>query len=412
VAERISAPVARRIALAAQGFADRRPTGRIDRRHGRRLFDHIGLVQIDSVNVLVRSQELPVFARLGPHRRDLLPLMAADGELFEYWGHEASLLPVERHPLLRFKMDDAKRGVGIWRGVRRLALEHADYVATVLDEVRDRGPISAGELTDRGTRKRDHWWGWEDGKRALEYLFWTGLVAARRRTSFEREYDVPERVIPPAVLAAPTPSPHESRRELLALAAHALGVATAADLCDYFRLNVPLSRPALDELVEDGRLVPVDVEGWGKLAYLAADARVPRRITARTVLTPFDSLIWYRERTERLFNFHYRIEIYMPAPRRKYGYYVLPFLLGDELVARVDLKSDRRASTLLVQGAFAEPGVPEDAVAGELADELREMAAWLGLEHVSVRRRGDLAHVLARAVGSRVYAAGIASDTS
>jgi uncharacterized protein YcaQ len=386
----LSAAAARRIALAAQGFGQGRPGGRVDRRHGRRLFDQLGLVQIDSVNVLVRSQELPLFARLGPHRRDLIPAMVAAGDLFEYWGHEASLIPVERQPLFRWKMELARKG-SLWGGLARLQREKGPYIEAVLDEVRDRGPISAGELLDGGGRKAGPWWGWGDGKRALEYLFWTGQVAARRRPNFEREYDLPERILPAVVLAQPTPSEEDARRELLALAAQSLGVATAADLADYYRQKVTKVRPLLPSLVEDGRLVPVEVEGWKDPAYLAPGARQPRRIGARTLLTPFDSLIWDRDRTERVFGFRYRIEIYTPAPKRVYGYYVLPFLLGDALVARVDLKSDRQASALLVRASWSEPGVPSDDVARELAEELAEMAAWLGLDRVVVDDRGDLA---------------------
>jgi uncharacterized protein YcaQ len=395
--ERLSAATARRIALAAQGFGEPRPAGRIDRRHARRVFQHVQLVQIDSVNVLVRSQELPVFARLGPHRRDLIPAMAADGELFEYWGHMASLIPVELHRLFRFKMEQARRGQGMWSGMSRLLRERPEYLAVVLDDVKARGPLRASDLRDGGPRHRDPWWSWDDAKVALELLFYTGDVTARRLPNFEREYDLTERVLPAAVLEQPTPTEQESRRELLALAALALGIGTARDLCDYFRLNIPKSRAALAELVEDGRLVPVQVEGWDQPTYLRPGARVPRRIGARTLLSPFDSLVWDRDRTERVFGFHYRIEIYTPAPKRRFGYYVLPFLLGDELVARVDLKSDRQASALLVQAVWGEPGVYDEEVADELHDELVELARFLGLERIVIAKKGDLASALQRA---------------
>jgi uncharacterized protein YcaQ len=392
--ERLSAATARRIALAAQGFGEPRPAGRIDRRHARRLFDHVQLVQIDSVNVLVRSQELPVFARLGPHRRDLIPAMAADGELFEYWGHMASLIPVELQPLFRFKMAQARRGDGMWTGMTRLLRERPEYLSVVLDDVKARGPLRASDLRDGGPRKREPWWSWDDAKVALELLFYAGDVTARRLPNFEREYDLTERVLPAAVLEQPTPTEQESRRELLALSAKALGVGTARDLCDYFRLNIPKSRAALAELVEAGRLEPVEVEGWPQPAYLHPGTRVPRRISARTLLSPFDSLVWDRDRTERIFGFHYRIEIYTPAPKRRYGYYVLPFLLGDELVARVDLKSDRKQSALLVQATWGEPGVFEDEVAEELWDELVELARFLDLERVVIGPKGDLAEAV------------------
>ncbi len=394
--ERLSAATARRVALAAQGFGEARPVGRIDRRHARRVFQSVQLVQIDSVNVLVRSQELPVFARLGPHRRDLVPAMAADGELFEYWGHEASLIPVDHHPLFRFKMEQAKRGEGVWNGLARLQRDKPEYLVAVLDEVKARGPLRANDLRDGGPRKREPWWSWDDAKVALELLFATGEISARRLTNFEREYDLTERLVPAEVLDRPTPSEQESRVELLALAARALGVATARDLCDYFRLNIPKSRAAVADLVAAGRLVPVEVDGWKAPAYLDPAARIPRRVNARTVLSPFDSLVWDRERTERLFGFRYRIEIYTPPPQRQFGYYVLPFLLGDELVGRVDLKSDRKESALLVQAAWGEPGVFEDEVAEELLEELQELGAWLGLERVVVAPRGDLADALRR----------------
>jgi uncharacterized protein YcaQ len=396
--ERLSAAAARRIALGAQGFAEPRPVGRIDRRHGRRLFEHVGLVQIDSVNVLVRSQELPVFARLGLHRRDLLPDMLDAGELFEYWGHEASVIPVEHQPLFRWKMDAAARGENVWRGVAHLAHDRPGYIEAVYDEVKARGPLRASQLSDPGPKRKEPWWSWEDGKRALEFLFWSGRLSARRLSNFERAYDLTERILPGWVLAQPTPTEADGRRELLALAGRALGVATASDLCDYYRLNIPKSKGALASLVEEGRLVRVDVEGWNRPAYLDPAARRPRRISARALLSPFDSVVWFRERVERMFDFHYRIEIYTPAPKRIYGYYVLPFLLGTELVGRVDLKSDRKASALLVPAAWQEPGVPEDEVATELAAELREMAGWLELDRVVISERGDLSRALGRAL--------------
>jgi uncharacterized protein YcaQ len=390
--------MARRIALAAQGFAEPRPGGRVDLRHGRRLFDRLGLIQIDSVNVLTRSQELPVFARLGPHRRDLLPLMVQRDHLFEYWAHEASLLPVEHHPLMRHRMERALNGAAAWPGLTRLWRDRPGYVEAVEQEVRDRGPLRAGELSDPGV-KGGPWWGWNHGKQALEFLFWTGRLSAKRASNFERVYDVTERVIPPHVLAMPTPTETDARRELLAMSAKAHGIGTAADLCDYYRLKPTQTRHLLDELVEDGRLLPVTVEGWKDRAYLDPAARRPRRIEAQALLSPFDPVVWFRPRAERLFDFHYRIEIYTPAPKRVYGYYVLPFLLGDAIVARVDLKADRQAGVLRVQAAWREPGAP-DAIVGPLVDELRAMATWLALDSVSVAERGDLAGPLRAAIGT------------
>lgn len=397
--ERLSLAAARRVALAAQGFADPRPTGRVDRRHLRRVFDRVGVVQIDSVNVLVRSQELPLFARLGPHPRSLIPDAAAAGELFEYWGHEASHLPSHLYRLFRWKMDAARSGEA-WKGVLAMQRERPGYVEAVRQRVADEGPLTAGDLGER-TTPRGTWWDWDHAKLALEYLFWTGqLAATRRRSDFARVYDLPERVIPREHLEAPVPDPLHARAELLELAARHLGVATHHDLADYHRQRVPASREALQLLVDAGRLVPVEVEGWRQAGYLHPEARVPRRVQARALLSPFDSLVWHRARTERLFGFDYRIEIYVPRPKRRYGYYVLPFLLGDRLVARVDLKADRPGGRLAVLGAFAESGVDAQAVATELAIELSSMATWLGLERVEVADHGDLAAAL-RAAGVR-----------
>jgi uncharacterized protein len=395
--ERISAAQARRIALAAQGFDRPRPKGRVDRRHGRRLFDDMGLIQVDSVNVLVRSQELPVFARLGNHDRDLLPSMIRNDELFEFWGHEASLIPVDRQPLFRWRMERGR--TESWGGLQRLNKERAGYVNDVLAEIAARGPLTVSELSNPGGKKSSSWWGWSDGKLAVEYLFWTGAITARRRPhNFEREYGLPEEFIPADVLARPTPSESDARKELLVLAAAHHGVGTARDLADYYRQKMPVARPLFNELVEDGRLLPVQVDGWKDPAYLHPDARMPRRINAHALLSPFDPVVWERSRTERLFGFHYRIEIYVPAPKRIHGYYVLPFLMGDNLAARVDLKADRHAGELLVQGSFAEPGHDPNAVAEALGAELTQMAAWLGLERVVVKRNGDLARPLSAVV--------------
>jgi uncharacterized protein YcaQ len=389
----LSRSQARRIALGAQGFGDRRPTGRVDRRHLRRVVDRMGVIQIDSVNVLVRSQELPLFARLGPHPRTLIDAATRDGELFEYWTHMAAITPVELHPYLRWRMADDH----MWRSVQRLERHRPGYLDEVLSHVRDEGAIVAGDL-DQRLGPKGTWWDWDDGKLALELLFHQGRVAAVRRPSdFARVYDLTERVLPAEVLARPTPTESDARKELIVRAARHHGVGTLADLADYHRQLPTVCKPLVAELVEDGRLLPVDVEGWDKPAFLHPGARVPRRITSRALLSPFDPVVWYRERAERLFGFHYRIEIYVPKPERQFGYYVLPFLLGDELVGRVDLKADRASRTLLVQSAWAEPGVDEADAAVELAEELRSMAGWLGLDAgIDIAPRGNLAPALAR----------------
>jgi uncharacterized protein YcaQ len=383
---------ARRVALAAQGFARPRPASVPDRRHLRRVLGHTTLLQIDSVNVLARAHYLPGWSRIGGYPRPLLDRMTyRDRELFEYWGHEAALLPVALHPLLRWRMRRAERGEGMWRGVSLLARDQPELVEHVYAIVRDKGPLTAGELAEEEKRTGDSWgWNWTREKTALEYLFWSGRVTTAERRNFERVYDVTERVVPRAALDAPTPDEDEAHRQLLLLAARSCGVGTLRDLADYFRLKVPQARPRVAELVEAGELEAVQVEGWSQPAYVVAGTSMPRRVHARALLVPFDPLIWERERTEQLFGFRYRIEIYVPAHKRTHGYYVLPFLLGDRLVARVDLKSDRHAGVLRVQAAWAEPDAPPET-ASELTAELHAMAEWLGLSGVAATGRGSLA---------------------
>jgi uncharacterized protein YcaQ len=400
---RLSAAQARRVALAAQGFAEPRPTGRVTARHVRRVLDRIAILQIDSVNVFSRAHYLPVFARLGPYPREVLDRLTGyvarprGTEMFEYWAHAASLVPMELQPLLRWRM--AKADEEPWPGIRRIARENPALLDDVMKLVAAQGPIRAGDTgIPRPAPRPGHMWNWHDGKVALEYLFYAGRVTTAKRVNFERYYDLAERVIPAEILARPTPSPADAHRELVRISARALGVATEPDIRDYFRLSHARSKVAVAELVAAGELLPVEVAGWGAPAYLSHEARRPRRITARALLSPFDSLVWYRERTERIFDFRYRIEIYTPEPKRQFGYYVLPFLLGEELVGRVDLKADRQNNVLRVQAAWLELGHDPQYVARELAAELATTAAWLQLERVEVMRRGDLAKELAAAV--------------
>ena len=405
---------ARRIALAAQGFARPRPAAPAARQL-RAVVDRLHLLQIDSVSVLVRSHYLPLFSRLGPYERAALDTLAwpAKGHrrFFETWAHEASLMPVEYEPLLRWRKARARNHEGIWGGPSRLARERPELVADLLERVRRDGPLSASEVAKPRERTPGHatagrpqkqMWDWSDEKRALEWLFVTGqLYVAGRRSSFERLYDVPERVLPPAILDAPTPPEPVAQAQLLIHAAEALGVATLGDLADYFRMKTPVARPVLAELVAAGELRETAVEGWKQPAYVRPEVIVPRRIEARALLTPFDPVVWERSRAQRLFDFDYRIEIYTPAVKRVYGYYVLPLLLGETLVGRVDLKADRARGvpTLHVKGAFGEPGSDPAGVAAALAAELTELARWLGLADIAVDSHGDLAAPVRRLIG-------------
>lgn len=381
---RLSLKLARRIALAAQGFGAPRPAA-VNAGHLRRTIDRLSLHQIDSVNVLVRAHYLPVFSRLGAYDQRLLDAGAwghkSKRSMFEYWAHEASLLPLELHPLLRWRMASAERGEIGWRHLRAFASARRSEADAVLERIRADGPLAASDF-EHG-KGQGGWWGWGETKVALEWLFWAGLITtATRRASFERIYDLPERVIPCEILASPTPEPAAAKRELIERSARTLGIATATDLRDYFRLDPQSARDAIAELVEDGVLLPVMVEGWKAPAFLHRDARMPRRIRAQALLAPFDPLVWERSRTERLFDFRYRIEIYTPAEKRVHGYYVLPFLLDEDLVGRVDLKADRQQSRLLVRQITWEPNAPPDAKE-RLDSKLRRMADWLGLDAVN-----------------------------
>ncbi len=378
--EHLSVPEARRIALAAQGFAHARPA-RADAGHVQRAMDRLGLFQIDSVNVLVRAHYLPAYSRLGAYDRTLIDRAAwgcpSARRFFEYWAHEASLLPLRLHPLLRWRMAQADRGEAGWARLRLFATERRAEAMALLARIRDEGPMAASELESG----RPGWWEWSDPKSMLEFLFWAGHVTTRtRRGSFERVYDLAERVIPPATLALPTPCPPDAHRALVEHAARALGIATAAELRDYFRLRPDESVPAIASLLEEGVLVAVKIPGW-PAAFRHREARCPRRMDARALLAPFDPVVWERKRTERLFGFSYRIEIYTPSEKRLHGYYVLPFLLGDRLVARVDLKADRQGRRLIAHEVHLEAHAPAET-AEALAAELALLARWLDLDRV------------------------------
>lgn len=391
----LSLAQARRIALAAQGFADKRhevPTMRTFQR----TLARTGVLQVDSVNVLQRAHYMPLYSRMGPYDVDLLRRAAESRprRVVEYWAHVQAFMPVELWPVMRFRMQHyAEREFKWWPGVDPVLKER------VLQEVADRGPVTARDLEDGAPREKKHWgWNWSEARKALDILYMTGDVAIAGRTSqFEVRYDLPERVLPAEVLAAPALTEDEAVLELVRRSARSHGVASANCLADYYRIKVGPARAAAEELVAAGELERVTVEGWKRPAYLHRDARLPRRIGASTLLSPFDPVVWERARSEAIFDFHYRIEIYTPAAKRVHGYYVLPFLLGDRIVGRVDLKADRATRVLLVQGSYAEPGAPA-GTAAELAGELWRLAGWLGLDDVVVAPRGDLAAAVAAEV--------------
>ena len=401
----LSLAEARRIALAAQGFGAPAPA-EANARHLKSMVGRLGLIQIDSVNVVARSHYMPAFSRLGAYDRAHLE-NAAWGKkpaLFEYWAHEASLMPVEMQPLLRWRMKRAERGERYVGAPRVLTPKQRAFMATVLERIEDEGALASSEL-QMGAKGTGGWWGWSESKRALEWMFWTGELTTRtRRNSFERVYDLSERVLPAHILAAPTPSEPDALRALIDISARALGVASETDLRDYFRVKPELCRNAIASLVEDGVLIPVTVEGW-KTAYLHRDAKIPRRVETRALLSPFDNLIFHRDRAQRLFDAQIKLEIYTPAPKRTHGYYVLPFLLNDRIVARVDLKADRRAGALAVLATHLEEHASAALVAPPLAETLREMADWLGLADVRVARRGDFAGPLAAEIRANKKAA-------
>jgi len=393
----LSQSQARRIALAAQGFLDPRhetPTMRTLARTVART----GVLQIDSVNVLQRAHYMPLFSRMGAY--DIALLHRASGtkprRLVEYWAHMAAYMPVELWPYMKHRM--ARARVEAWGGPRSIYARRPDLVADVLRDVARHGPVTARDIDDDLPKAKVDWgWNWSEVKQALEFLFFAGeITAAGRNGQFERLYDLPERVIPGHILRQPDPTPADAHIELVRRAAVSHGVGTEACLRDYYRMGSEASQPAVRALVESGELEPVAVEGWQQPAYLHRDARMPRRVTARALLSPFDPVVWERARTERVFDFRYRIEIYVPEHARVHGYYVLPFLLGENLVARVDLKADRRSGTLLVKGAFSELTAPADTPV-ELATALRELAAWLGLRRTMIEPRGDLASALSAA---------------
>jgi uncharacterized protein len=358
----------------------------VDVRHFRKVLERVGVIQLDSVNVFSRAHYMPFFSRIGPYDTEALDdWLWGSGELFEYWGHMASLMPSSHQRLFRWRMNHGWQ----WNRAEQLIADQPGYLDAVLEEVNAKGPLRTSHLDDPG-ESGEGMWNWSNGKVALEMLFLQGKVTTAARPNFVRMYDLPERVIPNEHLDAPDPGHDEALTELLMLAAAAMGVATADDLADYYRIRMPAARPVLRRLVQTGELEEVEVEGWDRPGYVHPEATLPRWAGGTALLSPFDSLIWYRPRVERLWDFHYRIEIYVPEPKRVYGYYVLPFLYEGDLVARVDLKTDRRRNALQVKGAFAEPGVDRKKVGRALRKELELVASWLDLDDVIADRNGDL----------------------
>jgi uncharacterized protein YcaQ len=399
----LSRAQARRIALVAQGFRDPRHTTATMRTFDRTLA-RTGVLQVDSVNVLQRAHYMPLFSRMGPYDTAMLKRASekAPRRMVEYWAHVQAFMPVDLWPVMQHRMEgfrDSPRW-GAWLQT------NPGLVERVLAQVRDGGASTARDLDDGGPRRKVDWgWNWSEARKALDYLYLVGdLAIAGRNQQFEPVYDLAERVLPAPVLAAPVPGPFEATKELVRRAARSHGVGTVRCLTDYYRLQLQRgegqrsAQRAIDELVEDGELLPVTIEGWRRPAWLHRDAAQPRTVDARALLSPFDPVVWERERTEHVFDFHYRIEIYVPEAKRRFGYYVLPFLLGDRIVGRVDLKADRKAGALLVKAAYAEPGAPPET-APELAEELRDLARWLALETIEVHPRGDLAPALTAELG-------------
>jgi uncharacterized protein len=392
----ISISEARRIALQAQGFGQVKTDNASGWTAQNKELKRLHLLQIDSVNVLTRSHYLPLFSRLGNYDRaalDRRTLAQKDRSHFECWAHEASLVRMELHPLMRWRMNRALDGDGIYKSMRDFAHNEKAYLKNVLKFVASHGPTAQSDLPDK-SKGEGGWWGWSKGKTALETLFAQGLLTTAKRESFERFYDLPERVIPSDVLALPTPSERDSKLQLMNLSGQALGVGTAFDLRDYFRLKGSDAIRALDDAVDAGYLKPITVDGWKAQAYIHRDAKVPRKVGGAALVTPFDPICWDRKRTERLFNFHYRIELYTPQPKRKFGYYVLPFLMNESFAGRVCLKADRENGTLLVNTSHVEDMADPRETATALSTELTSMAKWLSLPKIDVTKKGNLAKYL------------------
>lgn len=394
----VSEREARSVAIAAQGLGPFRVATRPDRRHLRKAFRNMGVLQIDAVSAVARSHLLVLRSRVGGSHDDLLGLLERTAykhrQLAEYWCHEASYLPIQDWPLFRWRMRRAERGE-LWKGIREFAAENSGFISKVERQVAAAGPVSAGELQKRG--RGSSWWGWSDSKIALEWLFWIGRLSVSKRDNFTRYYDLSERVLPPSAFEH-VPTENDAHLELLRRSAHHLGVASSEDLVDYHRLPKKEGKERVRELVENKELISVEVQGWDRPAYMAAAAKSGHVVSRSMLLSPFDPIVWFRPRAARLFGFEYRLEIYVPAGKRVHGYYVMPFLYENNLCARVDVRAELKTKVLHVPGAYVESEGLSDHGVEALADELRSLAIWRGLEHVRVGQRGNLARRLRKAL--------------
>jgi uncharacterized protein YcaQ len=399
-ADSLSLTQARKLALRAQGFRQSTRAGTAGWRSLNAGIKTMAALQIDAINTVIRSHYVPLYSRLGAYDRSVLDrkVFASRAQSanrrshFEYWGHECSILPMEFYPLLRWRMQDARNGIGLYKQLHSLATSNPAFIARIKSTIVDSGAVTSRDLG--GARRGNGMWQWSKSKQALEYLFSTGEIASAGRRGFERLYDINERTIPAALLNASVPERKGSQASLLEIAAVALGVATEADLRDYFRISAADARGCIEQLVEDKKLIPLRVDTWKDTAYICPNTVIPRTATHSSLLTPFDPLVWHRQRAERLFGFNFRLEIYVPEKQRKYGYYVMPYLMNGSLVARLDLKSDRQSGSLLVKGAWPEAGVDIGKTAEQLATDLHRLAGWLQLESVKIQRRGQLAKPL------------------
>lgn len=394
----VSEREARSVAIAAQGLGPLGVATRPDRRHLRKAFRNMGVLQIDAVSAVARSHLLVLRSRVGGSHDDLLGLLERTAykhrELAEYWCHEASYLPIQDWPLFRWRMRRAERGE-LWKGIREFAAENSGFISKVERQVAAAGPVSAGELQKRG--RGSSWWGWSDSKIALEWLFWIGRLSVSKRDNFTRYYDLSERVLPPSAFEH-VPTENDAHLELLRRSAHHLGVASSEDLVDYHRLPKKEGKERVRELVENKELISVEVQGWDRPAYMAAAAKSGHVVSRSMLLSPFDPIVWFRPRAARLFGFEYRLEIYVPAGKRVHGYYVMPFLYENNLSARVDVRAEQKTKVLHVPGAYVESEGLTDVGVEALANELRSLAIWRGLEHVRVGQRGNLARRLRKAL--------------